>query len=203
MDYPLSGLSYIEPTRNTQVFAGTYTGADYLTNLFGYNNYYWVSFRDDGTLSATPQKGSITAIDKEEVNGTWSLDGTTMTINVYGESYTGTKYDVAGAGFGVSKSSTDKVAFAKENDYQLSPVSSSSIVGLWFTTNDYGKNFGFRFLSDGTCYVYQSDGTTSKRTWALSSKKTKILIEDYGAEKNIALSGNYLYLATAPFQKVQ
>lgn len=201
LDYPLSGLIFSAPSCNASVFAGTYIGTDYLSSLFGYGNYYHVSFRNDGTLTASPIKGLVGSKDDERVNGTWSLEGSSMTISVYGETFTGTKYDVQDAGFRIEKTSTDKVGFVKENDYQLSPVTSSSLAGLWFATDDYGKNNGYRFLSDGTVYEYQSDGTTIKNTWALSTKGTKILIGEL-YDYNIAIIGDYLYIQSVPFQRV-
>lgn len=202
MDYPLNAVTYKEPTKDTSVLTGTYYVGDSGYSLFQYGEYFWISFKDNGTLIATPAYKMLYASSKDKVEGTWSISGTTMTISVYDKSYTGTKYDVDGAGFGVRKSSYDSLALAKESNSLLSTVTKSSIEGLWFIVNDYGKNYGYRFLSDGTCYQYSSDGSTYKTTWALSTNGTKILIGEL-SDYNIAIIGEYLYLNASGFQKVK
>ena len=136
-------------------------------------------------------------------DGTWTIDGSSMSISVNGKTFTGTKTDVADAGFGVVKSSYDKLALAKISDSQLSIVTSGSLEGLWFRANDYGKNFGYRFLSDGTCYIYQSDGTTIKSSWALSTKGTKLRIDNSISDYNIAITGDYLLLNNVGYQRAK
>jgi hypothetical protein len=203
MEYPLTGKTYQEPSRNYSILAGTYYLGDYAGSLVPYSEYYWVSFHNNGTLTMSPAYYSLYALDKAMTDGTWAIDGSSMTVSVGGKSFTGTKTDVPDAGFGVVKNSYDKLAFAKMSDSQLSVVTSSSLEGLWFKTNDYGKNFGYRFLSDGTCYIYQSDGTTIKSSWALSTKGTKLRIENAISDYNVAIVDGYLLLNSAGYQKTK
>ena len=200
MDYPLTGLVYVAPEKDTTELSGTYFVGDSLLPFFG--GYYLVSFKNDGTLLSTPSEYGLSSIDREMVEGTWNLVGSTMTIDVYDDTFSGTKVDAEGLGFAIKESSYNSLAFAKLSDTHLSSVSKSSIEGLWFQTDDYGKNYGYRFLQDGTCYRYGTDGTSYKTTWQLSTKATKLRIGDE-FDNNIALINGYLLLGGVSFKKVK
>lgn len=201
--YPLDGKTYHEPTKDASVLEGTYIVAAPIggSPIFSYGDYYWLCFKSDGTLTATPAWSSYGVLSDDYATGTWSLNGTTMTISVYGKSMTGTKSDVAGAGFAVRVTSNRGLSFAKMSDGQLSKVTKDSIIGTWFKSDDYGNNYGYRFDSDGTCYVYSTDKTSYKTTWMLSTNGTKIRIGDIESN-NIALSSGYLHSGASILQKL-
>lgn len=202
MEYPLNGLVYKKPTADASVLSGTYLVDDSGYSFFPIGERYWISLRDNGSLTASPAYGSTFGSSADRVEGTWSISGDDMTVSAYKKSYTGTKFDVEGIGFGISKSKYDCLAFAKQSDMQLSVNSKSSIAGLWFTTNEFGQNRGYRFTSDGTAYTYQSDKTTIKETWLLSTNGTLMEIGD-GWYYNVAILGDYLYLNGTAFQRVK
>lgn len=206
--YPLKGLAYSEPQYDANVLVGTYLAADYVgSNMFGgYGCYYWVSFKSDGTLIASPAKGKFSGspIDKEPATGTWVIDGSDMTISVFDKTYTGTKIDSAGNGFAIKRTSSDNIAFAKvSNSYIDTKIASdkSKICGLYFSTDKYGDNFGYRFLSGDKAWEYYGSNSSIEESYKISTKGTVISIDGWPC--NVTFIGDYLVIDGVFYQKVK
>ena len=195
---PLEGAVYKAPTYTASVLEGTYLVEDTGYSFFSFGDYYWISFFDDGTLLASPAEGLTGAINEYCVRGTWIIEGNQMKISAYGKSYTGTKVNAfEKGGFAIKKSNYDGLIFAKISDQQ---ISHQYINGIWFKSDDYGRNYGYEF-SNGICYIYNKDGTEQKTTYSLSEYGTKILIGD-SLELNIAPLSGYMLIGGSVFQKL-
>lgn len=203
--YPFDGKEYSDPTPNASVLIGTYLVGDYqVTNFLGYDKKYFVSIYSDGSFLITPQSGPVSAINQAPTTGTWLLDGSTMTITVFGSSIAGTKYDVEDAGFALKKNSNEGLVFAKLSDsfINTSPFNTRKLEGLFMRVDSYGAKSGYRFLSDGTVWYYSTDKKSSKGTYKISTNGTMLNINDSTVEYNYALVGNYLFVGGAIYKKV-
>ena len=179
--YPFDGKTYKDPVADASVFEGTYLVGDYqYTSFFGYGNKFFVTLKSDGTFIISPQTGYLIPQDKACTTGTWSISGSTMTITVFGNTFSGTKNDVEGAGFSIKKSSYEGLLFAKltDNPIDTTAFSNRKLDGLYMKVDSYGANYGYRFLTDGTVWYYSTDKKSSKGTYKISTNGTMINVND-------------------------
>ena len=203
--YPFDGKVYSDPEVDVSVLEGTYIVEDYLySSFFGYGNSYFITLKNDGSLVISPKTGYFIPLDEAYSTGTWSLVGSTMTISVFEESFSGTKNDVEGSGFEIKKSSYDGIVFKKITNDQIDTTAFSSrkLNGLYMRTDSYGVNYGYRFLSDGTVWYYSTDKKSSKGTYKISTKGTMINVNNSLFDENLAVSGKYLFIDAAVYMKV-
>lgn len=200
--YPFEGKSFYFPEPNYSVLPGTYIATDYYDTIFfgGYGASYFVSFKEDGTLIATPREDVAGPINSPCEIGSWSLNGNAMSLDIFGSSYRGSVLTLDGVGFGISKTTTDRIAFIKVSDSFIETdafVNHTLVNGLYMTTNKYGEKSGIRLLPDGTCWQYSTNKSSVEGAFKISTKGTIIRINT--EEYNFVVFGNNLVLGSSVY----
>ena len=215
MSYPFSSNENIpKPSSDIEKFVGTYLYGPY--NSVSYLGFQFVSFLENGTVVAFDYAPYSTSSTSEVRTGTWSISEGKLTTSFGNVTYTNAEMDyntTSGESFRIKVRSYGTMSyhdvFLKESDSVVDASiysNPSKIVGLWARTNDYGEVIAYRFTKDGYVYYYSSSKDVSKETWKLATTKTEIkmttLDNDYSDTSSIFLCGDYLYIGTIAYKKM-
>ena len=203
-DYPFSGIVQQEMKDVSKNMYGTFKFATMSTL---YDNWY-VSLKSDGTAVAAKidelYGGNGVSV------GTWNLDGNTLSLSVKGMAdFSGknliwTDWEEDKLVKYVENSAYYGLLYKKYDEASLS-IDTSSLIGLWIHTNDYGESDGFRFLSDVSAWRYTKNGKSYKLSWLPSSKGNEIRMTDEGGFSeyyNFVIVADDLYLDSTRYSRI-